>query len=282
MQRLLRPRAPLSDFIEVLWYRSGSPVAHELERLLPTGTLELVIDLSDAPLRCYDPGSLELRESIRGPLLSGVRESYAVIDAPSAHDIMGVQFQPGGGHALLGLPVDEVQGLDLPLHALWGAAADELYDQLLNEKSPERRLAILEAALLARLQTNARLHPVIRNAIARLERPDVPVEISDLAAAAGWSDRYFIRKFSAQVGITPKAFARVRRFQAALRRMQREKHADWVEIALASGYYDQAHFIRDFKAFSGTTPGAYRRLIVDEGSSHVPMVRAEAGAVAGA
>lgn len=279
MQRFLRPRAPLSDFIEVLWYRSGSPAAHELERLLPTGTLELVIDLSDAPLRCYDPESLELRKSIRGPLLSGVRASYAVIDAPSSHEIIGVQFHPGGGHALLGLPVDEVQGLDLPLRALWGAAADELYDRLLNEKSPDCRLAILEAALLARLQANARLHPVIRHALARLDQPEVPLEISDLAAEAGWSDRYFIRKFSAQVGITPKAFARVRRFQSALRRMQRERHADWVEIALASGYYDQAHFIRDFKAFSGTTPGAYRRLAVEQ-VSHVPLLRAKVGAEA--
>ncbi len=282
MQRFLRPRAPLSDFVEVLWHRSGSPVAHELERLLPTGTVELVIDLSDAPLRCYDPGSLELCASVRGPLLSGVRESYAVIEAPAAQEIVGAQFRPGGGHALLGLPVDEVQGLDLPLSALWGAAADELYDRLLSEKSAERRLAILEAVLLGRLRANSRLHPVIRGAIARLERSEEPVDISDLAAAAGWSDRYFIRQFSAQVGITPKTFARVRRFQAALRVMQGETVAEWVEIALSSGYYDQAHFIRDFKGFAGITPGAYRRTIVEEGSGRVPMGRPDAGTVAAA
>jgi AraC-like DNA-binding protein len=267
--RTRRPAAPLGDFVEELWLLSDYRPSHDFEHLLPTGAVELVIALGGEPLRCYDPGTLQVRKTVRGPLLSGVRAEFIVIDTRQQREMIGARFRPGGAHALLGIPVDEVQGLDLPLEAIWGAAAEDLQDCLHRENDPDRRLAILERALAARVRTD--VHPTIRWAVARLDQTHEPIEIGRMAEDAGWSHRHFIQTFGAQVGITPRTFGRIRRFQATVRRMHAGRSVEWADLALTCGYYDQAHFIRDFKRFSGLTPGAYRPLPV-VAPDHVPLV----------
>ncbi|MDB6079690.1 MAG: transcriptional regulator, AraC family [Akkermansiaceae bacterium] len=267
----VKPRPPLSDFVAGLWLFSGYQAAHEFEHLLPSGKVILVINLEELPVKCYEPGTLAVQQTLRGPVLCGVHDVFEVVDTHAQREVMGVEFLPGGAPAFFDLPLDEMRGTDLPLEALWGPAADELHDRLLHASSGTRRLAILEQALLGRLRENARVHPVIAKAAAQLDRGGEPVEIAALAAAVGWSDRYFIKTFSEQVGITPKVFGRIRRFQGALRRMKRDRECSWTELALDCGYYDQAHFIREFKALAGMTPGAYRRLPVQD-VNHVPLL----------
>jgi AraC-like DNA-binding protein len=81
--------------------------------------------------------------------------------------------------------------------------------------------------------------------------------VSDVSGEIGLSPRRFIEVFKQQVGLTPKLFCRVRRFQRVLRRIYRREEVEWADLALSCGYFDQAHFIHDFKAFSGINPTAY-------------------------
>lgn len=81
--------------------------------------------------------------------------------------------------------------------------------------------------------------------------------IAEVTRRVGLSPRRFIQVFKEEVGLTPKLFCRVRRFQKAIRRVYRGETVDWADVALACGYFDQAHFIKDFRAFSGLTPAAY-------------------------
>lgn len=266
-----RPPSPLSDFVADIWLYSDYRPRHRFERIMPTGTIELVISLrEDKPLRCYHPETCEVRGTVYGPLLSGARAGHSLVDTEQQTEIMGVHFRPGGAGAFLDLPADEVQARDIPLELLWGTAARELHERLLAAASPERRLALVEEVLLGRLRPERRLHPVMRGALRELDQVDAPVEIGRLAGRAGWSDRHFIRTFSAQVGITPKAYGRIRRFQAALTRIRAGRRNDWAALAADCGYYDQAHFIRDFRAFSGLTPAAYARLETGD-LNHVPV-----------
>lgn len=256
-----RPIAPLNEFVANLWISTGYRPAHRLERLLPNGIIELVIPLQESePLRCYHPETFAPRNTFRGPILSGARAGHTVIDTAQLHEIMGACFHPGGAVALLGMPADDVRDHDVPLDALWGADAIALHDRLLAEKTPQGRLDLLEKALLQRARVDLRIHPVMRTALRQLDQTDTPVEVGDLAARFGWSDRHFIRSFSEQVGITPKAYGRIRRFQAALRRIRTGRPNNWADVAAECGYYDQAHLIRDFRAFSGLTPAAYARI----------------------
>ena len=83
------------------------------------------------------------------------------------------------------------------------------------------------------------------------------IQVADLADAAGVSTRQLERVFQVQVGLSPKRFLRILRFQAALRAMHTGRRTPWVEVALSHGFYDQAHFSRDFKALAGTSPAAF-------------------------
>jgi methylphosphotriester-DNA--protein-cysteine methyltransferase len=156
----------------------------------------------------------------------------------------------------------------VPLEALWGvAAARRLREQLLAAPTPEARLLLAEAALVARLGAPPARHPAVTHALARLDGGDVGVRA--VVADAGYSARRFISLFTDAVGLTPKLYQRVRRFQQLLARI-RHGRRDWVALALDSGFFDQAHLIRDFRAFSGLTPRAYLAA-GGEWQNHVPL-----------
>lgn len=255
-----QPAPPLSQSVDKLWIFSGYCPTHRFERVLPSGTVELVINLRDDILSCYDLEDPSRVETIRGPLMAGPREGFAVIDTKQQCEMMGAHFYPGGAASILNMPVEEFQGRDLSLNDCWGAAACELREALAIAKKPEARLAILEHALLRQFRPERRLHRVVQAALPRMEQTDSPTKLGALANELGMSSRHFIGIFRAQVGMTPKAFGRIRRFQASLRRIHGKQEIDWVSTALECGYYDQSHFIRDFRQFSGITPGAYERL----------------------
>lgn len=101
-------------------------------------------------------------------------------------------------------------------------------------------------------------HPAVAYALRALDSPAPPVAVASVRQDTGLSARRFIDLFRHEVGLTPKLFARVRRLQAVLRRLEDPVVAPWVEVAVAHGYFDQAHLIRDFRRFTGLTPTAYR------------------------
>lgn len=103
-----------------------------------------------------------------------------------------------------------------------------------------------------------------------LERGTVVPSVAELAKRVGWSERRLRDVFRCEVGLTPKQFARVERFQRVLREVEQGQMVDWAELALAHGYYDQAHLIGEFRACSGLTPTAYQRQRVAPGN-HVPL-----------
>lgn len=143
-----QPAPPLSQSVDKLWIFSGYCPTHRFERVLPSGTVELVINLRDDILSCYDLEDPSRVETIRGPLMAGPREGFAVIDTKQQCEMMGAHFYPGGAASILNMPVEEFQGRDLSLNDCWGAAACELREALAIAKKPEARLAILEHALL--------------------------------------------------------------------------------------------------------------------------------------
>jgi AraC-like DNA-binding protein len=163
-----------------------------------------------------------------------------------------------------------VQDAHVELSALWGRAAHDLHGRLLDARTPEARFDALEEALAARRRTARPSHPAVEPALRRLQTASEPPRIAELAAESGVSWRRFIELFRAEVGVTPKVFWRLRRFQDVVRRAHRGDEIDWAQTALDCGYADQAHCIRDFRAFSGVNPGAYVAR-QPEHRNHVPF-----------
>ncbi len=264
------PPPPLSAFVSLIWLHEGYTTAHTKERLLPDGSVELVINLRDDRLLIYDRQHHEQFQSFPGSLICGPHSEFFVIDTASQQAVMGVHFKPGGAFPFLNLPADQLRDVHLSLDTLWGTAAVELRERLLEAPTPQARFDLLEQALLRQATRPLTRHPAVTFALQEFRNIAYPRTVADVTAQIGLSSRHFIQLFSQEVGLTPKLFWRVRRFQAVLRCLEKGQSVAWTDIAARCGYFDQAHFIHDFQAFSGLNPTAYLTQR-SEHTNHVPL-----------
>lgn len=275
-----RPRPPLDSCVTSLWTVTAKPGPRLLERVLPTGTAQIVINLAEDRSRAYDEARGLAVVGSSGSLLCGPSTRYGVIDTDEQYDVVGACIAPGGLPALLAPRAAEFAEIDAPLDALWGARAiDRLRTCLLEARTADARLDVLEAALRARWRETP-LHPAVACALHVFARRPAVTTVSDAVHAAGVSARHLIDRFTAQVGLTPKRFCRVRRFQRAISLAHRGAAEDWAAIAADCGFSDQPHLIHEFRAFAGLPPSAY----LDRRTSHrnhVRLMRADGTPVEG-
>src|SRR5215475_13264 len=146
--RTYMPPPPLSEFVALFWLYEGFAALHAKERVLPTRTMELVINLREDTLRVYDRQDHTTFQSFRGSVLCGAHSEFFIIDTASQAAIMGVHFKPGGAFPFLPLPAGEVHNTHVSLDTLWAAKASALREQLLDAKTPETRFRLLEQFLV--------------------------------------------------------------------------------------------------------------------------------------
>jgi AraC-like DNA-binding protein len=248
--RAYRLGAPLADFVEYLWALRDVP-AHSTERIVPSGTLELVVNLHEDALHIYDSAAYCWRR-YSGAVVSGAYRRFFVIDARDHASIVGVHFKPGGAWAFLGVAPGELADRHVDLEMLWGRPALELREQLCTAATSVERFALLERVLRSRMPDSRPGHPAVPFALGQLSRPRVTV--GEVAACVQLSRRRFIDVFTTEVGMTPKRLSRVMRFQRATGLARRVDTPDWARLARASGYFDQSHLIHDIVEFTGTSP----------------------------
>jgi len=264
------PQFPLATFVDILWLYENYHPSHTRERRLPDGSMELVINLREDAIRLYDPQHPDRFRSVRGSLLSGPQTEYGVLDTACQSSMMGIHFKPGGAFPFLNFPAAELCDEAVSLDILWGAKADVLRDQLRSSANPDSRFHMLEQALLAHLRRPLTRHPAIAFALKEFQNTTHRRTIADVTEQIGLSPKRFIALFSQEVGLTPKLFCRIRRFQEALQCIRSGGDIEWADIALHCSYFDQAHFIHDFRAFSGLIPSDYLRQ-QGEHLNHVPL-----------
>jgi methylphosphotriester-DNA--protein-cysteine methyltransferase len=252
------PSGPVAEFVELFWFFAGHAGPSRKERLLPTATTELVFNLSENETRTYDPAEPKRPRRSLGGIVSGPHSEFFAIDGAGPTALLGVHFKPAGARPFFRDPACEFHNTHVALRDVWGSPADDLRDRLVAAASARAKFRVLEQALLARLQTDV-CHPAVAFAVRTLAGNPGRQSIRELTAQIGFSARHFIEIFSAEVGLTPKLFARVCRFHDVVRRIhpRAAREIDWADVAVASGYYDQAHFIHDFHLFSGLTPSDY-------------------------
>jgi AraC-like DNA-binding protein len=249
------PGRPLSEFVECFWYSNEAPGTHSKERLMPNGESSIVFNLRDDPVHIYDAQGIQRYTSYGCGLLIGARSESFVIDRCCTECVIGVQFRPGGAFPFFRMPASEAENASLDLEDLWPGKASEIRERLLGAGSAESMFTVLERCLLEQLVRPLELHQGVEYAVRQFGQG---ARVAAVTEQIGLSSRRFIELFRRQVGLAPKLFCRVRRFQRLLRAIHQRNDIDWVQVALECGYYDQAHFIHDFQVFSGLTPSGYR------------------------
>jgi AraC-like DNA-binding protein len=196
----------------------------------------------------------------RGGFVAGLGERYAVTEHRGVQRGVQVDLTPTGARRLLGLPLSELDGRVVALRDLLGSDARRLSERLGEEPRWERRLDLLEAVLIRRIQAADRLDTrKVDWALSRIEGRAGNLAIGSLARELGHSRRHLNALFQDQVGVGPKLWARLVRFSGVIQRARSAPERPWAELALAHGYYDQAHLVREVRHFTGLTPTLARQ-----------------------
>ena len=171
--------------------------------------------------------------------------------------MVGIRFRPGGAYPFFRFPISELSESVTELDLIWGRLVDEIREQLLEMESPEDRLLRLESFLLRQVQRALEPNRTIAFAVYQLQHSPQFLAIRELAGRIGITQKHLISQFEKIVGLRPKSFARICKFQKVVNLIERESQVEWASIAHECGYYDQAHFIKEFQNFSGLNPSAY-------------------------
>jgi len=263
------PSPSLRPFVKALWASDGTdprPAATR-EISLPTGAMHVVFRVSPHPLRVFSSLDDATGRTFSREIVGGARATPYVRDISQPVRSVGVQLHPGMAPLLLGVPASKLAERHTPLEDLWGRQAIEMRERLEEAGSPERQLDLLESFLAARLPQLKGVHPAVAHALQRFETITC---VRSAVEESGYSHRRFVGLFKEAVGLTPKLYCRVRRFQQVLKDLASEPRVAWVRRALDSGYSDQPHFNREFREFSGLSPGEYRAL-APASPHHVPI-----------
>ena len=250
-----KPKPPLSKFVDSFWLYEGHATQHAIERILPTGTLELVINLRQNELRFYDDERRENCSRFSGAVVSGAHGRGITPSEESS--IIGVHFKPGGAFPFLGLPADDLTDTHVDLETLWGPLAGRLQERLSEARTSTERFRLLPEALLSRLCHKVEKHYATSAALQMFETNQGRPTVREAAKYIGLSQRRFIQIFKAQVGLTPKLFSRIQRFQQTRTFIHQNRSPNWAALAFDLGYFDQSHLIREFLEFSGLSPTDY-------------------------
>ncbi len=261
-ERVLRaPHLRLRAFVGEYEGYVESGTSAPLRQQVPTTRLALIVNFGS---------SWQIASAPTGPRVEydsfvaglGERSSYVAAAGPAS--CVQVNLTPLGAHMLLGQPMHELTNRVVPLEDAVPRALGRLSEQLAEPATWEERFAILDSMLLAGMADAHRPAPDVAWAWTMLERTNGKAPIGWICDRLGRSRRHLATRFHEQVGLPPKTVARILRFERAVSLLGNDAMS-LGEVALESGYYDQAHLNRDFREFAGTSPGAFARHIVPDG-----------------
>ncbi|WP_231921318.1 AraC family transcriptional regulator [Micromonospora auratinigra] len=263
------PRPPLDGLIDDLYHLSGAPPYARLT-LPPMPAALLIVNLG-APFRIRAGTDVDTAEYADGCVVSTPTRALD-FGYPRPTRSVGVHAKPWGLAPFLPMPAAELCDRPVPVEQVWGRRATaELRDRLATARGPHEALTLLEDELLRRLRGTAGLG-LVRHTSGVIAATGGTVAIGDLSTAAGVSSTQLARRFRELVGVTPKRLARTHRFAATVFAIDPAEPIDWGALAHRAGYFDQAHFGHEFRAFTGLTPTRYvevRRRFLREHPGHV-------------
>ncbi len=246
------PNPLLRSSVQKLWYCRAPQMAHRYERVLPHGCMQITVNLRRDSLLEPDEEEGTARR-LPGAIIAGTRARYGILDTANMEELAGIAFQPGGFAGLFRERADLFFDQTVALNDVWARSC--LAERLNEVSGPAGKLCALESLLTQLLQKGRPRPECVGHAVHLLR--DRALSVNECARAVGISERRLSQVFREHVGMGPKMWSRIQRFQAALRALRRGTDMPWPELALECGYYDQSHFANDFRAFSGINPMTY-------------------------
>lgn len=253
---LLFPERLLADFVSMIWASDGTPPFSQ-ERIIPDGASVLVFNFGDAVVS----EAQKIQKDFQKTLFTGVFSHFSNMNylPNQQHKQIGIIFKPAGSYPFIRKPIIEFKNLATETDVFDSKQFDEIHERLANEVSTERRLFLLEKILFDLLKKNfeENIIPELLTTI----RVNPQMTIEELVRKTGYSQQHLNRILGKYAGMNAKGFQKIFRIQAAMQAMQDSTiDLNLTDIAYQFNYFDQAHFIHDFKEMTGMPPKEYRTI----------------------
>lgn len=250
------PIPHLRKYIKCFWVlkETDKLIDRQPETILPDGTFEIVFNLADRFRRFHSDGKTEIQPRA---ILVGQMRQFVEIKPLGRINLFGVRFQTIGAYYLFRFSLDEITNKILSLDEILDKSGNYLEEQINEALNMNERISIIENFLACqlsnKLQTDKPIEGVIENILQNYGR----VSVTKIAKEFGISQRQLERKFRQKIGISPKFFCRIIRLQNVLNALRKAETPDFTKIAMSFGFYDQSHFIHEFREFAGKSPVSF-------------------------
>jgi AraC-like DNA-binding protein len=241
----------LQPFIKCFWsLEAPASVAGEKQRIVPDGCMEMIFHYGDLYRQFFEDGSniIQPRCFVFGQITSPLE-----IAPTGVSGIIAARFHPDGFAPFASLPVNEMTNKAVALN-LFFENADSFEKDVLIAPGNESRIKIIETFLLDRLYSTETADRISKSSVEILLSCNGNVSVDELARQLNINRRQLERKFSAIIGVSPRQLSKVIRLQSTLKMLEQKKFSSLTSLAYENGYYDQAHFIKDFREFTGVSP----------------------------
>lgn len=242
----------LSSLIKCFW-SLDAPATETPERqtIIPDGCMEMIFHYGDRYRQFMDDGSsiVQPRCFVFGQIITPLE-----IEPTGVTGMIAARFHPDGFAPFLTLPVGEMKNRAVSLVELFGEKGKALENEVLNAATNEERMIIIEQFLLNELNAPANIDRLAKLSVDMLLQSKGQVSVDEIAGQLNSNRRQLERRFSSAIGLSPKQLSKIIRLQATLKMMEQKQFTSLTALAYENGYFDQAHFIKDFKEFTGSSP----------------------------
>ncbi|MEX0646204.1 MAG: AraC family transcriptional regulator [Balneolaceae bacterium] len=251
--RAFKPTGPLQPYIESIQYCNGHHLGYSKETILPDGSVQLIIELDGQERRLWKDKHGRCRHSLKNAWVSGVLKQQLSYQTVQNETALCIRFKPGGFHTLTKIPQTDLKNSVVEAELIFNCSILELRNEILAAKSIHEIVQKTMNFFLERVTP-----PDLSHSVTCFMNSRIHESISQLAHKTGYSQKHLIHLFKKHMGVTPKFFQRIRRFTAVVNYIQTTTgKINWPDIAYRYGFYDQAHFIKEFRSFSGMSPREY-------------------------
>lgn len=262
--KYIKPTPAISKYVNFYWiYESAAGNSGHRVKVIPDGSMQMIFHYCERTTQIK--ANMEKYLQPHG-MICGKNTVFSEVVAGGATGLIAVYFKPFGARDFFNLPMNEITGQSLAPEKLLGKEGRLLEEKILNASSDENRINFIEKFLKKRFYIkNTYDFDIVEECVNRIRNNKALNAVNGVAKDLYLSGRQLERKFSSIVGLTPKMFIRVSRLNRCIDLSSSQKNKNLTELAYASRYYDQSHFINDFKSLTGLTPKNYF-LLQDENS----------------
>src|SRR5258706_10129825 len=262
----IEPHPMLKSYIEKMWVfeSSGRMPADDLKLVVPNGNIKLTVAFRNG-----------IVAAMNGQLFASKEQSISLtglVDVPLTLDVdedvatgtIGVEFSPHGAYRFFRFSFDEIKNKIYPLNDILGNLSKQLEEQIANTESLKEKIFVLQQFLLNQLSLHKE-DPVFEYCVEKIQSTQGKITIKELEKKTGYSSRWLNMKFADKIGVSPKNLSSITRFKQYYQALTNGNENGFMKNDFYEYYYDQSHFIKTFKRFTGLSPARFENMENDFG-----------------